>query len=73
MGSLIKKEINKRGEEHTKWRMVKDLFTKGDAVPEVRSWLTLSGYGLGVGEGVGTCEHGQSDQEGNQQEGRGAH
>ena len=53
--------------------MVKDLFTKGDTVPEVRSWLTLSGYGLGVGEGVGTCEHGQSDQEGNQQEGRGAH
>ena len=39
---------------------------KGDAVPEVCSWLTLSGYGLGVGDGVGTHEHGQSDQEKNQ-------
>ena len=37
MGSLIKNEINNMGEGHTKWRMVKDLFTKGDAVPEVCS------------------------------------
>ena len=66
MGSLIKKEINDRGEGHTKWRMVKDLFTKGDAVPEVRSKHALPGYGLGVGDGVGTHEHGQSDQEKNQ-------
>ena len=35
MGSLIKKEIQERGEGHTKWRMVRDLFSKGDAVPEV--------------------------------------
>ena len=37
IGSLIKKEINERDEGHTKWIMVKDLFTKGDAVPEMGS------------------------------------
>lgn len=40
MGRLIKEEISKRGEGHTKWRMVRDLYSKGDAIPEV-SFITF--------------------------------
>ena len=35
MGNLIREEIVRRGDAHSKWRMTKDLLSKGEAAPEV--------------------------------------
>ncbi|KAH3798939.1 hypothetical protein DPMN_152543 [Dreissena polymorpha] len=34
MGSLIKSEIQRRGEAHTKWKLTKDLMSRGEPAPE---------------------------------------
>ena len=35
MGRLIKEEIKLRGDRHSKWKMIRDLLSKGEFVPEV--------------------------------------